>query len=74
MRDLGEPLTQADFDLALATDFNSGQDHDEDSSPDLFEGDIELTDEDRSILETKGMVGLREVISNQDPMYKWHFS
>jgi len=60
MRD--EPLTQADFDLALSTDYSQDETHDEDGSPDLFEGDIELTADDRAILETRGMLGLREVV------------
>merc|ERR1711974_443605 len=60
MRD--EPLTQADFDLALSTDYSQDETHDEDGSPDLFEGDIELTADDRAILETRGTLGLREVV------------
>ena len=62
MRDVGEPLTQKDFDLALATDFDQDEDHDEDGSPDLFEGDIELTADEREVLEATGMVRLREVL------------
>ena len=41
-----EPLTEEDFKTALTAHFGDGTD--EDQSPDLFEGDIELNDEDKA--------------------------
>jgi len=55
-----EPLTDEDFKTALTAQFGDGAD--EDQSPDLFEGDIELNDEDKAALSDRGFVGLREVV------------
>lgn len=55
-----EPLTDDDFKTALTAHFGDGAD--EDQSPDLFEGDIELNEEDKAALADRGFVGLREVV------------
>jgi len=55
-----EPLTEEDFKLALKAKYGDGGD--EDRSPDLFEGDIVLNDEDKAALEDRGLVGLRKVV------------
>ena len=63
--DLGEPLTQDDFDYADSEEYkneiSNEDEHDEDMSSSLFEGDIELTKEERHVLEERGIPGLREV-------------
>ena len=64
--DPGEPLTQEDFEYAESAEFQneiaSEEDHDEDGSASLFEGDIEMSDaEQRQALMDRGIPGLREV-------------
>ena len=49
--DMGEPLTDEDFTYADSDDYitriMAQQDHDEDGSSTLFEGDIEISDEEQ---------------------------
>ena len=64
--DPGEPLTSEDFEFAESAEFQNEianeEDHDEDSSANLFEGDIEISDaEQRQALMDRGIPGLREV-------------
>ena len=63
--DLGEPLTQEDFDYVDSDDYklkiSNEEEHDEDMSNTLFEGDIQLSEEERQVLEERGIPGLREV-------------
>ena len=63
--DLGEPLTQEDFDYADSEEYkneiSNEDEHDEDMSDSLFEGDIQLSEEQRNVLEERGIPGLREV-------------
>ena len=64
--DPGEPLTPEDFEYAQSAEFlneiANEEDHDEDGSSSLFEGDIEMSDaEQRQALMERGIFGLREV-------------
>ena len=63
--DLGEPLTQEDFDYVDSEEYklkiSNEEEHDEDMSDSLFEGDIQLSEEERQVLEERGIPGLREV-------------
>ena len=64
--DPGEPLTPEDFEYAQSAEFlneiANEEDHDEDGSSSLFEGDIEMSDaEQRQALMERGIPGLREV-------------
>ena len=63
--DLGEPLTQEDFDYVDSEEYklkiNNEEEHDEDMSDSLFEGDIQLSEEERQVFEERGIPGLREV-------------
>ena len=64
--DPGEPLTSEDFEFAESAEFQNEianeEDHDEDRSANLFEGDIEISDaEQRQALMDRGIPGLREV-------------
>ena len=64
--DPGEPLTSEDFEYAESAEFQNEianeEDHDEDGSASLFEGDIEMSDaEQRQALMERGIPGLREV-------------
>jgi len=70
--DPGEPLTAEDFEYAESAEFQNEianeEDHDEDGSASLFEGDIEMSDaEQRQALMDRGIPGLREVVRTQ----KW---
>jgi len=69
--DLGEPLTQEDFDYVDSEEYklkiNNEEEHDEDLSDSLFEGDIQLSEEERQVLEERGIPGLREVTGR----WKW---
>ena len=64
--DPGEPLTLEDFEYAQSAEFlnkiATEENHDEDGSSSLFEGDIEMSDaEQRQALTERGIPGLREV-------------
>ena len=70
--DAGEPLTEEDFNFAESEEFNTElaneETHDEDDSATLFEGDIEISDEEqRNALAERGIPGLREVVGSR----KW---
>ena len=69
IRDLdpGEPLTPKDFEYTESEEFQreiaNEKTHDEDGSSSLFEGDIEVSDEEqRQALMERGVPGLREVL------------
>ena len=61
-QDEGEALTEEDFRNALTEVYSDDDVPDEDQSAELFEGDIELSDEDRKAFEEGGVTGLREVV------------
>ena len=61
-QDEGEALTEEDFKNALTEVYSDDDVADEDQSAELFEGDIQLTDEDRTALEEGGLTSLREVV------------
>jgi len=70
--DVGEPLTDEDFEFAESNEFNNKiaaeVTYDEDGSSTLFEGDIEISDaEQRVALAERGIPGLREVVGKR----KW---
>jgi len=70
--DPGEPLTPEDFEYAQSAEFlnkiATEENHDEDGSSSLFEGDIDMSDaEQRQALTERGIPGLREVVKTQ----KW---
>ena len=58
--DEGGSLSAEDFENAKHKDFSNEEVHDEDGSSSLFEGDIELTTDDRDALD-RG-IELREVV------------
>ena len=64
--DPGEPLTEEDFEFAESEEYSSElaleETHDEDQSTALFEGDIDISDEEqKTALAERGVPGLREV-------------
>ena len=65
--DEGGSLSPQDFEKAKQKNVSGGEVHDEDGSPDLFEGDILLTDNDRDAMD-RG-IGMREVVSGDNR--KW---
>lgn len=71
--DLGDPLTPEDFAYSESAEYRNEvmneSEHDEDGSPNAFEGDISLSQEDLEVLEERGIPGLREVVGHSSR--KW---
>ena len=51
--DEGGSLSAHDFDKAAHTNYSGEKVHDEDGSTNLFEGDIELSDDDKDAFEQR---------------------
>ena len=63
--DEGGSLSPEDFEEAENADYSKQEDHDEDGNAGLFEGDIQLNEEDRTAMDNG--ISLREVVGSR----KW---
>ena len=63
--DLGYPLNVEDYNYAHSKEYQVSlkkqEEHDENTNPDMFEGDIQLDEDAERMLQERGVVGLREV-------------